>query len=137
MLSNSVNVQALALLAALAAPACAQNAAYFTFGSSALVTERLDPLLSPGSTSTHVHSVIGGSAFGATMDFASTQTSKCTSVDIIADKSNYWVPNLYFNKGDKFTRVPELSPKHKIYYKFGNGNGSLICSGASSPKVSV
>ncbi|KAL8692126.1 MAG: hypothetical protein Q9218_002794 [Villophora microphyllina] len=124
MLSTSVNAQALAFLAALTTPAFAQRAAYFTFGSSALVTERLDPLLSPGATSGHVHSVIGGSAFSSTMDFASTQSSKCTSVDIIADKSNYWMPNLYFNKGGKFTRVPETSPKHKIYYKFGNGDGS-------------
>lgn len=124
MLSNTVNAPALAFLAALATPAFAQRAAYFTFGSSALVTESLDPLLSPGTTSTHVHSVIGGSAFSSSMDFGSTQSSKCTSVDIIADKSNYWMPNLYFHKGGKFTRVPEISPKHKVYYKFGKGDGS-------------
>ncbi|KAL8662443.1 MAG: hypothetical protein Q9202_004686 [Teloschistes flavicans] len=124
MLSNTVNAQALAFLTALAVPAFAQRAAYFTFGSSALVTESLDPLLSPGATSTHVHSVIGGSAFSSSMNFASTQSSKCTSVDIIADKSNYWMPNLYFHKNGQFTRVPEVSPKHKVYYKFGKGDGS-------------
>ncbi|KAL8728112.1 MAG: hypothetical protein Q9181_005463 [Wetmoreana brouardii] len=124
MWSQPVGVQVLAFLAALGTPTYAQRDYYFTFGSSALVTESLDPLISPGSKSAHVHSVIGGSAFSASMDFGSTQTSKCTSVDIIPDKSNYWMPNLYFRgKDGKFTRVPEASPKHKVYYKYG-GNGN-------------
>ncbi|KAL8951260.1 MAG: hypothetical protein Q9222_002762 [Ikaeria aurantiellina] len=119
MRSTSSGLQALALLAALTAPSLAQQDYYFIVGSSALVTERLDPLLNPGATSGHVHSVIGGSAFSSTMDFAATQGSSCTSVDVVDDKSNYWMPNVYFHKNGKFTRVPEISPKHKVYYKYG------------------
>ncbi|KAL8846825.1 MAG: hypothetical protein Q9221_008111 [Calogaya cf. arnoldii] len=57
------------------------------------------------------------------MDFATTQSSTCTSVSIISDLSNYWMPNLYFHKNGKFTLVPEYEPggKHKIYYKYGHG----------------
>lgn len=121
MRSNFFNTQALAFLAAVAAPVAAQRDYYFTFGSSALVMERLDPLINPGALSGHVHSVIGGNAFAASMDFGTTQSSTCTSIDIIPDKSNYWMPSVYFRKNGKFTLVPELSPKHKVYYKYGSG----------------
>ncbi|KAL8690092.1 MAG: hypothetical protein Q9224_004488 [Gallowayella concinna] len=120
MRTTSFNVQALAFLTALTAPVSAQRDYYFTFGSGSLVEERLDPLLNPGALSGHVHSVVGGNAFASSMDFEATQRSSCTSVDIIPDKSNYWMPNLYFHKDGKFTHVPEYSPKHKIYYKYGD-----------------
>ncbi|KAL8841489.1 MAG: hypothetical protein Q9170_000872 [Blastenia crenularia] len=93
-------------------------------GSPALVLESLDPLLNPGGQSAHVHSVVGGSAFGPTMDFALTQTSSCTTFGVIPDKSNYWMPAVYFHKNGKFTLVPEASPKHKVYYKYGKGDNT-------------
>ncbi|KAI4281008.1 MAG: hypothetical protein L6R38_004002 [Xanthoria sp. 2 TBL-2021] len=120
MRSTSINVKAIACLAAWAASVSAQRDYYFNFGSPSVVMERLDPMINPGGLSGHVHSVVGGNAFGATMDFATTQSSTCTSVDLIPDKSNYWMPNLYFHKNGKFTLVPERSPKHKIYYKYGD-----------------
>ncbi|CAO1597851.1 hypothetical protein XANCAGTX0491_001643 [Xanthoria calcicola] len=120
MRSTSLTVKALACLAAGAASVSAQLDYYFNFGSSAVVQERLDPLVNPGALAGHVHSVVGGNAFAATMDFGTTQSSSCTSVDLIADKSNYWMPSLYFHKNGKFTLVPERSPKHKIYYKYGD-----------------
>lgn len=134
MLSNSFSAQALALLSALAAPALAQHGAYFTMGSPALVVESLDPLLSPGGQSGHVHSVTGGSAFAPTMDFGLTQTSKCTTFGVTADKSNYWMPALYFHKNGKFTLVPEASPKHKVYYKYGKGDNTPDLERSEFPK---
>ncbi|KAL8733872.1 MAG: hypothetical protein Q9166_001860 [cf. Caloplaca sp. 2 TL-2023] len=133
MWSPSFNVQAFALLAALAAPVSAQQDYYFIVGSGSLVQERLDPLLNPGALSGHVHSVVGGNAFGATMDFATTQSSSCTSVDVIPDKSNYWMPNLYFHKNGKFTLVPDGPFQHKIYYKYGDG-GRLGADRSEFPK---
>ncbi|KAL8747473.1 MAG: hypothetical protein Q9184_007592 [Pyrenodesmia sp. 2 TL-2023] len=124
MLSSFSNAQALAFLAALATPALAQNGAYFTMGSPALVIDSLDPLLQPGGQSPHVHSVTGGSAFAPTMDFALTQTSKCTTFGVTVDKSNYWMPAVYFRKNGRFTLVPEASPKHKVYYKYGKGDNT-------------
>lgn len=111
------------LLAALATRANAEG--YFTIGMGMPVAiERVDPLLAAGQVSNHVHSIIGGNAFQATMDFATTQTSTCSTNPIRDDLSNYWMPALYFKdpKDGSFTRVPEL-PYHKIYYKFGTGAG--------------
>ncbi|KAL8873114.1 MAG: hypothetical protein Q9174_001361 [Haloplaca sp. 1 TL-2023] len=119
-----LNVKVLAFLAALTTPIYGQRGAYFTMGSDSLVTESLDPLLSPGTKSSHVHSVFGGSGFSASADFAALSASKCTSLDVIDDKSAYWTPTLYFNKGGQFTRVPETFVKHKLYYKYGKGDNT-------------
>lgn len=80
-----------ALLALTTMPALAQQGYYFVLGTGMPLTiERLDPLLSPGSTpSQHVHSVVGGNGFAATMDFAQTQTSTCSTTQPVDDKSNY------------------------------------------------
>lgn len=79
------------IIALFVAPAMAQQGYYFVLGSGMPLTiERVDPALSPGLTpSQHVHSVVGGNGFAATMDFAQTQTSTCATVQPIADKSNY------------------------------------------------
>jgi hypothetical protein len=75
----------------LSGSALAQQGPYFVLGSGApLSIERIDPLLSPGKVpSQHVHSVVGGNGFAATMNFAQTQTSTCATVQPKADKSNY------------------------------------------------
>jgi hypothetical protein len=80
-------------------PAAAQQGAYFVLegGGMPLVIERLDPILGPGQVSNHVHSIVGGNGFASTMDFAQTQRSTCATVSPIVDKSNYWMPNLYFH----------------------------------------
>ncbi|KAF2398880.1 hypothetical protein EJ06DRAFT_583489 [Trichodelitschia bisporula] len=51
------------------------------------------------------------------MSFATTQTSTCSTAFIKPDKSNYWMPSLYFQlpSNGSFKRVPER-PEHKIYY---------------------
>ncbi|MCJ1301860.1 hypothetical protein MMC08_004661 [Hypocenomyce scalaris] len=123
MRANSMVLSALASLALLAAPAIAQPGAYFVMGTGApIVLERIDPVMSPGQVANHVHSVVGGNGFAATMDFAQTQTSTCATVPVVPDKSNYWMPNLYFHASNgSFIRVPE-QPYHKIYYKYGNND---------------
>jgi hypothetical protein len=65
--------------------------------STPLVIERADPLISPGVASNHVHTIMGGSGFGFTMDYEMTQTSECNSCSPIEDKSNYWVAALYYH----------------------------------------
>ncbi len=93
-------------------PVNAQQGPYFVLGGGGqpLTIERVDPLLSAGKTpSQHVHSVVGGNGFAASMDFAQTQKSTCATIDVKADKSNYWMPNLYFHvpSNGSFIRVPE------------------------------
>jgi hypothetical protein len=98
---------------------------YFIIGSGgALAIERVDPLLSPGVASNHVHSITGGNGFKATMNFADTQSSTCTTMPVKIDKSNYWMPALYFQHNGQYTRVPEAYNR-KIYYKSGGHDGSF------------
>lgn len=71
-----------------------------------LTTQRLDPVVSPGQASTHVHSVVGGSNFGLNTSTAALRQSSCTSIPIPEDKSNYWFPHLYFQwSNGTFTSV--------------------------------
>ena len=86
----------LGLVALVATPAAAQQGAYFILGTGMPLTiSRMDPLLSPGKLpSQHVHSVVGGNGFAATMDFAQTQKSTCSTAEPIADKSNYVRPRI-------------------------------------------
>lgn len=121
MLFSAVRSPTAGLLTALAARANADG--FFTIGMGMPVAiERVDPLLAAGQVSNHVHAVVGGNAFQATMDFATTQNSTCSTNPVRDDLSNYWMPALYFKdpKDGSFTRVPEV-PQHKIYYKFGTG----------------
>lgn len=125
-----------AFVAVLAASsAVAQRNYYFVLGSgNPLVSERLDPLISPGQVSNHVHSVVGGNGFAPTMDYAQTQTSTCSTISVKADKSNYWMPSLYFHaKNGSMIRVPE-KPDHRIYYKYGTGSNSPDLERSEFPK---
>lgn len=74
-----------------------------------ITTERLDPVVSPGKVSSHVHSgslrrpivsglrsisflVLGGSNFRFNTSTEALRQSECTSIPIPEDKSNYWFP---------------------------------------------
>ena len=37
-----------------------------------------------------MHTIIGGSNFDKTLDYAGTQEGKCTTAPISIDKSSYW-----------------------------------------------
>ncbi|KAL2798642.1 hypothetical protein BJX66DRAFT_36175 [Aspergillus keveii] len=76
--------------------------------SNPLVVERADPIVNPGLAAGHVHTIMGGSGFGFTMDYNQTQESQCSSCAPIADKSNYWIPSLYYQaENGSFTPVPQ------------------------------
>ncbi|KAK3385459.1 hypothetical protein B0H63DRAFT_494454 [Podospora didyma] len=70
------------------------------FSCSQLVVERLDPLVNPGMIpSPHLHQIVGGNGFNATMDpnradLADVVT--CTSCTPAEDFSNYWTAVLFF-----------------------------------------
>jgi len=128
MYSSQFLSSALTLLAAAIPSVVGQYynpvCAYFVqYTGGYLVSERVDPLLSAGVASNHVHSIAGGNGFKANMKFADTQASTCTTAQVTQDKSNYWMPVLYFNHGGKFYKVPEADDR-KFYYKFGNGDCS-------------
>ncbi len=90
------------ILATFATSALAYSATDRTFavnhfyGTGPLVMGRMDPIISPGEASGHVHAVQGGNAFALAMTNNQTLTSTCTSSLVKNDKSNYWTPSLYF-----------------------------------------
>jgi len=58
------------------------------------------------------------------MDFALAQSSTCSTEQPIADKSNYWTPNVYFHDptNGSYIRAPDMP--HKLYYKSGGNTGA-------------
>ncbi|KAJ7760617.1 hypothetical protein DFH07DRAFT_816141 [Mycena maculata] len=96
--------------------------AYFLFAMNDIITtERIDPIVSPGKVSGHVHTIAGGSNFRVSTNTSYLQQSECTSSPITEDKSIYWAPTLYFqwNNGS-FTSV---SGSPVIYYLFSDTPG--------------
>lgn len=103
----------LGLLAAAASPV----AAFWRLPCKApIVVERTDPIVNPGAIAGHVHTIMGGNGFSASMTYNDTQESTCASCTVIGDNSNYWVPSLYFRHQDgSFESVDQLGGG-LIYY---------------------
>jgi len=97
----------LGLLAAFVA----HTQAGLRFPCSTLTTQRLDPAAQPGSLpSSHLHMIVGGNAFNATMLGDVGERATCTTCQMSEDFSNYWVANLYFkdpNNGSYHRVMPK------------------------------
>ncbi|KAI1111913.1 hypothetical protein F5Y14DRAFT_453511 [Nemania sp. NC0429] len=83
------------------------------FQCSQLVVDRLDPLVNPGMVpSPHLHQIVGGNSFNASMDPAThdlPSSSTCTSCTFSEDFSNYWTAVLYFRaRNGTYRRVPQF-----------------------------
>jgi hypothetical protein len=48
-----------------------------------------------------MHTIIGGSNFDKTVDYASTQQGKCTTAPISIDKSSYWTREFRYSTFQK------------------------------------
>ncbi|KAK7975498.1 hypothetical protein PG989_013961 [Apiospora arundinis] len=89
------------------------TAAMMRFQCSRLVVERVDPLVTPGMIqSPHIHQIVGGNSFNATMtpvDYDPSEESTCTTCDYSEDFSNYWTANLYFKaRNGTYKRVKQM-----------------------------
>lgn len=61
------------------------------FGCSSLTIQRLDPVVEPGhAPSAHLHHIVGGNAFNATMEGDVGERGTCTTCEMSEDFSNYW-----------------------------------------------
>ncbi|KAI1766993.1 hypothetical protein GGR53DRAFT_483558 [Hypoxylon sp. FL1150] len=81
------------------------------FGCPNVVIDRLDPLVNPGAVpSSHVHQIVGGNAFNASMTTGDVATAaSCTTCQFSEDFSNYWTANLYFKaRNGTYKRVNQL-----------------------------
>ena len=88
---------------------------FFVIQGDPLVVERVDPFISPGTVSNHVHNIFGANKFSANLDYTTMQSSTCNTFGPKDDNSNYWYPGWYFQ--DPKTKQFELVPTHlEIYY---------------------
>lgn len=91
-------------------PTTASIPAMLRFQCSQLVTERLDPLVNPSLLpSPHLHQIVGGSSFNATLTHDLASLSTCTSCTFLDDLSNYWTAVLFFRaRNGTYKRVPQV-----------------------------
>ncbi|CAK7213855.1 hypothetical protein SCUCBS95973_001940 [Sporothrix curviconia] len=78
------------------------------FGCATLSIQRLDPLVQPGAIpSSHLHQIVGGNAFNATMTGDIGNQANCTTCIFSEDFSNYWTAVMYFRAPNgTYKRVP-------------------------------
>ncbi|KAK7931536.1 hypothetical protein PG985_002248 [Apiospora marii] len=86
---------------------------------------RMDPIISPGTASAHSHGVMGGSNFGLDIQGDQLLKSTCTNSMIKNDKSNYWVPNIWYQSphNGTFKKVPLFYMQ--VYYFFDVTNDKI------------
>lgn len=85
-----------ALLASLAS---ASNV--WTVNCAPLSVQRSDPILSAGKPSTHVHAIVGSTAFSRSMTAnAAAANGRQSTCDKPTDHSSYWAPQAYHMRSD-------------------------------------
>ena len=90
---------------ALALAGSAQAA--LRFGCSTLTIQRLDPVVEPGNVpSAHLHQIVGGNAFNASMNGDVGERGACTTCTFSEDFSNYWTAVMFFkHKNGSYHKV--------------------------------
>ncbi|KAJ0106990.1 hypothetical protein J7T55_011085 [Diaporthe amygdali] len=94
---------------ALAICASSPSQAALRFGCGTVSIQRLDPLVQPGKTpSAHLHQIVGGNAFNATMSGDIGNQGTCTTCTFSEDFSNYWTAVMFFKHptNGSYKRVP-------------------------------
>jgi hypothetical protein len=102
--NHPANMKWLPLALAFVAP----SQAALRFGCSTLSIQRIDPLVEPGKTpSAHLHQIVGGNAFNATMSGDVGEQGTCTTCTFSEDFSNYWTAVMFFkHPNGTYKRVP-------------------------------
>lgn len=99
---------------------------FFILGHSPLLQTRMDPIISPGGVSGHVHAIVGSSAFQPTYTYENSRSGQCTTAPVSIDKSNYWVPQIYRHETNgTFTLVP-FKGANTYYLSRRNGADDLV-----------
>lgn len=98
-----------AILVLYATAAVAAQGGLFIVHCAPLTVQRTDPIISPGGLSSHVHAVVGGTAYDKSMTNEDARKAANTTCDKSLDKSNYWQPQLYHQRNDStFELIPLL-----------------------------
>ncbi|WVQ64087.1 uncharacterized protein L199_002246 [Kwoniella botswanensis] len=108
-------------VAALLAGVSAGDPFFIVQHGTATFTTRVDPIVNPGTISTHVHTVVGSSSFKNEYTYENNRNGKCTTANVIEDKSNYWAPQLYhkYDNGTfelvRMNRVNTSGPDEEVH----------------------
>lgn len=91
---------------------------------------RIDPLVSPGTISEHIHAIHGSSGFSEKASYQELMNGKCTSCEVAEDKSAYWHPALYFQDATtgKFSLVPQVGGMLAYYLLHPNPGNTTLSS---------
>lgn len=118
-----------AVLAALAASVAAKDGRTFAvlrfYGDGPLMEGRVDPIVSPGVTSAHVHTIMGGSNIGISATGESMMESNCSNALVVGDNSGYWVPKVMFHDKAAGTFEPVEMFYMNVYYFFEGTNDEI------------
>ncbi|KAJ3467714.1 hypothetical protein MRS44_005278 [Fusarium solani] len=89
-------------------------AAEFRVTCAPFKRERIDPLASPGRESDHMHTFWGSRAIGPNVTTSDELRSLCGTCTLKADRSEYWIPTLYYVS--KKGTVPVRVSIFHVYY---------------------
>jgi hypothetical protein len=92
------------------------------FPCSTLTFQRLDPVVEPGNNpSAHLHHIVGGNAFNATMTGDVGERGTCTTCQMSEDFSNYWTAVIYFKHPNGSYHRVQPAPVQPL---LGGSNGA-------------
>ncbi|KAJ9474295.1 DUF1996 domain-containing protein [Pseudozyma hubeiensis] len=115
---------ALLVIVLIAQPAAARLG-FFILSHGRIKTSRVDPIVSPGQLSSHVHNFVGMNGIDANTTTVELldEASTCSSAPLTDDRSSYWAPQLYrYNStADTFNPVG-LSFVNTYYLMRGTAN---------------
>jgi Domain of unknown function (DUF1996) len=105
-----------------------RTTAFFKFPcSQPVVLSRLDLIISPGTISGHLHTIMGSFGISSSSTYSSlTSPSTCSTCQISPDHSAYWTPTLFYRSkdGSNFTSVAQNGGS-LMYYLFRRDNENI------------
>ncbi|EPE07387.1 hypothetical protein F503_08038 [Ophiostoma piceae UAMH 11346] len=129
MLSSTFGATLVAVLASMVSVASAKDGRTFAVlrfhGDGPLTTGRSDPIVNPGEVSSHLHTIQGASGFSNSATGDDLLASNCSTANVKADKSAYWMPSLFFHDKANNTFEPVKLFYMNVYYFFEGTNDDI------------
>ncbi|KAG6289368.1 hypothetical protein E4U09_005055 [Claviceps aff. purpurea] len=109
----------------------------FTISCAPLAIYRGDPLVFDGQISSHVHAIVGSTAFDLHLPNEKARGGKATTCDKVLDRSSYWQPQLYHERKDGKFEIVELQGMAGYYMNRAcdYAPGRMNCTGQPIAKA--
>jgi hypothetical protein len=92
------------------------GSAFLLFQNRTLAYERMDPVVSPGTVSSHIHAAIGSSQFQQTFSADAWASSNCSSMEIQENLSSYWMPAMMVEHANGTFSALDVQ-EIRVYYR--------------------